>query len=265
MNTNGLPSEPESQIAPTPEWGADEATSLRAVRTTKDPARLTQMAEDIMAGRVFDDGVVSDELLFNRYVPFEAACRLAEHWRGVNDFGYQLCIRPDATPEVLDSWSGHWDNVVIEEIAAHPNTSLGTLMKMSQSESPRVVARAIANPRFPQELLGSFSEYVPGVREVVAARIEDLSILEKLAFDECSEVRGAAMENPHTPAALANRVARADGDMRVVAKAAAKVDDSAVLDELAEKGTKADQDLIRAILKNPHSSDVAKTWAVLIR
>ena len=128
-----------------------------------------------------------------------------------------------------------------------------------------VVASAIANPRFPEELVGSFSEGPPDVRRVVAEKIEDLSILEKLAFDEDAGVRAAAVQNPHTPAALANRVARAEKNRWILAKAAAKVDDAALLDELAERCTVDDIELIRAIVANPHSSDLAKTIAVLTR
>ena len=265
MNTTDSQSAPQTNVDPRSGWGADEASCLRAARTLTDPAQLTKMVEDLIAGEVFDDGVIAGELLFNQKVPFEAACRLAEHWRGVNDFSYQLCGRPDATPEVLDSWSDHYDSSVKVEVAANPNTSVETLKKMSRKEDPQVVACVITNPRFPQELVGTFSDGPPVVRRAVAARIEDLWILEKLAFDEDSIVRRKVMENPRTPAALANRVARTDKDMTVVAKAAAKVDDTALLDELAEKMTPHDSDLIKAILANPHSSDIAKTVAVLMR
>lgn len=87
--------------------------------------QLAKMAEDLMAERVSDDdGEITEELIENDGLPFEVACRLAEHWGGDEICGYLLCRRRDATPEVLDYWLDREYYRVKRAVADHPNASV---------------------------------------------------------------------------------------------------------------------------------------------
>jgi len=130
-----------------PEWGTDEPSREWLARNVKKPARLAQMAEDILSGKVEDDGTVSEQLMHNPNLPFESARRLARARR----FGSILCERPDATPEALAEWSEDLDPHTFEAVANHPNTNLETLKRMARSEDPSVADAALSTGRLPEE------------------------------------------------------------------------------------------------------------------
>jgi hypothetical protein len=62
-----------------------------------------------MNGAVLDDGIITEAMMYNPNLPFEIAYRVARRWRGVENFGWPLCARRDATPEALAEWSDDSD------------------------------------------------------------------------------------------------------------------------------------------------------------
>lgn len=143
-----------------PGWGVDESGSRRAARLTTDPKTLTEMAEDIMNGGLLDDGVITEDLMGNNNLPIAVAGRLARRWRGVNEFGFELCLRSDATPEILDEWADHTDSLVLQTIASHPNSTFSILTKLAENcADPSAVAAAIR--RMSPAELDSLAERLP--------------------------------------------------------------------------------------------------------
>jgi hypothetical protein len=142
-------------------WGVDESRSRRAARLTTDPRALTEMAEDIISGRLLDDGTITEDLMLNTNMPIAVAARLARRWRGVNDFGYELCLRSDATPGILDEWADHSNSFVLQKIASHPNSTLSTLTKLAENCVHQSVVAAALSRMSPGEL-DSLAERLPG-------------------------------------------------------------------------------------------------------
>jgi hypothetical protein len=249
-----------------PKWGADDARNMWAVRRVKDPARLTQMAEDIISGKAVAYGLLSESLISNPNLPFAMAHRLSLAWKGSLDFGWPLFARPDATPEVLAKWSDDWDMEATQAVAKHPNTSIETLKRMAMGMHPWAFQSALSSPRMPQEFInGRASSGHPDVRIIVARKTKDPAILEKLAADVLPDIRVEAVQNEHTPAHVISAIAKTDKDMSVVTAAARKLTDATELLALAERLTdKFDEGLRQAILQNPNSCDIAKTVAVLV-
>lgn len=248
-----------------PTWGTDLRNSALAARQVTEPRQLIEMVADLVRGKMVDDGTIGEELITNLNLAIGAAARLARTFRGVNEFGYQLCSRPDATPEALDEWSDHWDESVTKIIAKHPNTSLETLKKLAISDNPWVVEEALSNARLPQEFVDGFATSpLVSARAIVARRTMNPTLLAKLAEDDSEIVRLEAVKNERTPSEVICRTAETDEDVFVVAAAAKRLTDSKLLDAVVERWIPhLNEELKKAILGNPHSSDVAKTATVL--
>lgn len=246
-------------------WGKDLNHCIGAARTNTDPAKLTQMAEAVMTGAIGDDGMISEVLLENKNLPFPIANRLTEFWRGVNDFGLELCSRPDATPESLDAWSDHWDIFVIETIVDHPHTGPNTLLKLAKSDYPKIVASAVGSGRLPAEIVDGYAtSAVPDVRAAVAQASRNPDIVKRLVADLDPGVRCCAVANPCTDAATINSLAVQEQNLDVLIDVIERLTDSELFLQLADRMTGCKHNPIwDAILRNPHSPDVAKVIATL--
>jgi hypothetical protein len=248
-------------------WGVDELSGLQAARFMADPKALAAMADDLVHERVKDPvGDLTQMLLLNKQLPLKAFTALARWARPF--FGYLtevICRRPDAPSQLLDECAKdeYSDNLFL--LAQHSNASRRTVLKLAENDDPWVVGLALEHPNFPRPMVDTLAaSSSDATRAAVAYRTEDPDILTKLAADQNPEVRADAVENPATPAEVVSKVALTDADEDVVAAATRMVDDTAVLDAIAERvpdwgGGKLKQ----AILQNPHSSDLAKTIAAL--
>ena len=187
-------------------WGTDLRNCLGAARETKDPAKLEEMVEDILSGRILDDGEISEELMFNSMLPFQAGLKLSRGFG--NDFVYELCLHHDATPEVLDEFCAHFDSLITNTIAVHKNTSQQTLLKMARSENPHSVAGAIKSGRLPESVIEEFADSTDDpIRKAVAKVSKNPAILRKLAADSNADVRSEAVKNEHTDIDVVEKMA----------------------------------------------------------
>jgi len=187
-------------------WGTDLRNCLGAARDTKDSATLEKMVEDILSGRILDDGEISEELMFNSMLPFQAALKLSRGFG--NDFVYELCLHHDATPEVLDEFCAHFDSLITNTIAVHQNTSQQTLLKMARSENPHTAAGAIKSGRLPESVLeGCAGSDEVWARKSVAKVSKNPAILRKLAADSNADVRSEAAQNQHTDIDVVEKMA----------------------------------------------------------
>lgn len=241
------------------------ADPLKIARTSKDAIVLKQLAEQLSTGDVLDDGIISEALIENLSLPFAAAHQLAEHWRGVNDFGYQICCRPDASPEALRGWSNHYDNLVIEQIARHANTEINLLETLATSQDRGVICALLRGGRLNSTLVDSFACHPDqSVRAAVANETKSTSILQSLTADEQPVVRAEALANPSTDPQLVNHAALHEKNLLVLARITPRLIDKALIDHVADCLLgHFDQTLSQAILQNPHASDAAKVAAVL--
>ena len=187
-------------------WRGDLRNCLGAARDTKDSATLEKMVEDILSGRILDDGEISEELMYNRRVPFPAALKLA---RGLgNDFAYEICSRADATPEALDEFCEHFDTLITKAIAVHQNTTQETLLKMARSENRYTAIEAIKSGRLPESVLeGCAGSDEVWARKSVAKVSKNPAILRKLAADSNADVRSEAAQNQHTDIDVVEKMA----------------------------------------------------------
>lgn len=256
--------EPKKQAEPN--WGKTEKSCILAIRGARDPAQLDRMAADIMSGEVFDDGVLMEELIENKRLPFETARRIARMQRRVNDFGYELCSREDATPEALDEWADDWDPLTIHAISRHPNTSVATLTKIVQNCDPRMIKAALANPKCPAHLCDPFATCKDAdYREIAARKTENPALVEALALDESLLVRRQAMLNALASAQVVNTVSRTEDDLDALTLIVGKITDTTSLDRVAAKLQGRQHDgLAKGLFNNPHSSDEAKAVAVTV-
>lgn len=247
------------------QWGKNLRHSIEAARTNTDPVKLTQMAEDILRGEILDDGIISEAFIDNLKLPFPIANRLTEFWRGVNDFGLELCSRPDATSESLDAWSDHWDIFLIETIVDHPHTGLNTLLKLAKSDNPMIIAIAVGSGRLPAEIVDGYATCaVPDVRAAVAQASRNPDIVKRLLADSVPSVRCCAVANPCTDAATINSLAVQEQNLDVLIDVIERLTDSELFLQLADRMTGCKHNPIwDAILRNPHSPDVAKVIATL--
>jgi len=220
------------------QWGKNLHHCIEAARTNTDPAKLTQMAEAVMTGAIGDDGMISDALIENLNLPFPIANRLTEFWRGVDEFGNQLCSRPDATPESLDAWSDHWDIFVLETIVYHPHTGLNTLLKLAKNDNPEIVGMAVWSGRLPAEIVDGYAtSAVPQVRAAVAHASRNPDIVKRLVADSDPSVRCCAVANPCTDAVTVISLAVQEQNLDVLIDVIERLTDTELLWKLADRMT----------------------------
>lgn len=237
------------------EWGKDERNCIGAAHSTTDPTQLMQMVDDITSGKIVEDGLISEALIENPHLPFNDAFRLASVWQGVNDYGYALCSRGDATADALDAWCNHWDSTVVEMVARHPNTSTETLEKLLRGGQPKICELAILSSRLPQDRIDPFATHkAANVRTAVAKVSGDREALARLANDSEPKVRVVAAKNPNLELRVINQMAEQEQDLDVLATIAERLEDAKLLRVLAEKLAGHHHGaLAKAILQNPNA------------
>lgn len=248
-------------------WGLDEENSIRAASNEKRPARLMEMAGDVVSGEVSDDGTITSELLFNPRMPLDDAFLLAKHWRdskGVHDFSWQLSMRRDATPQMLNWCSESHDDITLETLARHPATSIEILVRMARSENWLAVREACSSGRVPTEVINEIADHKEDIFRITAARFaKDPKICRRLALDSSADIRAAAIGNPHTEMSVIDEVALRETDQDVLVAVANRLTEPDLLLAIAKKIKNYHRGLIDAILNNPHSSDHAKIVATV--
>ena len=245
-------------------WGTDLRNCLGAARNTKDPATLEKMVEDILSGRILGDGQISEELMFNSSLSFQAALKLSRGFG--NDFVYELCSHHDATPEVLDEFCAHFDSLITDTIAVHQNTSQQTLLKMTRSENPYTAAGAIKSGRLPESVIEEFANSTDDpIRQAVAKVSINPAILRKLAADSNPQIRCVAAENPHTEIGVVEQVAT-ESDCHPAKLAAAKRSSNPVLLRRLADSLKTDfkADLADSLKQNENAPKDVRVMAALV-
>jgi hypothetical protein len=245
-------------------WRGDLRNCLGAARDTKDSATLEKMVEDILSGRILDDGEISEELMYNRRVPFPAALKLA---RGLgNDFAYEICSRADATPEALDEFCEHFDTLITKAIAVHQNTTQETLLKMARSENRYTAIEAIKSGRLPESVIEEFAGSTDGqVRQAVAKVSTNPAILRKLVADSNPQIRSVAVENPHTEIDVVEQAAT-EPDWHPAKVAAAKRSTKPDLLRWLAESLRTDfkADLADALKQNENAPKDVRVFAALV-
>jgi hypothetical protein len=124
----------------------------------------------------------------------------------------------------------------------------------------------LSNKHLPTETFTALARWASSATKVQAARQSDNpETLRKLATEGDPKIRAAVAGNSSTPAEVASKLALTDSDEAVVAAAAQRETDSGLLNSIAERLPEwGDGPLRKAILKNSHASDHAKTLAALI-
>lgn len=247
-------------------WGLDEENCIGAARAETKPARLARMAADIIADRVTDSGVISNEILLNKKLPLFKAFHLAKHWvelQGAHFTVYLLALRRDATPQILQWCVDYGHALALECVAAHPNTTSEMLERMARSNDWPIVRAACASGRLCASFLHEFAGHDEDIyRELAAEFAADPELCQRLTLDGSKHVRAAAFRNEHTTMSLLNAAVHCENDQTVLAAVASRLTDPALLWKLADKIVRPSP-LADAILKNPHSPDEAKVVATL--
>jgi hypothetical protein len=235
-------------------WRRDDHHSNMAARTTTDPATLAAMVEDVLSGKIPDDYSVSEELMGNENLPFDAAAKLARAWDSEVDLYHQVLERDDATPEVLDAWADADNPVAISIIANHPNTKAQTLVKLTKHPHPLAPFWVIITRRLPQDVVDSFASSAEfRVRVAVAQVSNNPETLKKLATDPADEVRLAVATNPHAAATIISELARAEEhpNLQMGRVLGQRLDDPELLGKLAAH---SEPRVRLAVAQNPHTS-----------
>jgi hypothetical protein len=74
-------------------WGLDATHSKQAAFGVKDLAVACEMADELMAKEITDDGELIGFLVRNMVLPFDRANQLAKHGQKFWQPGYYLCTR----------------------------------------------------------------------------------------------------------------------------------------------------------------------------
>ena len=239
-------------------WGKDLRNNLGAARENTAPVQLAKMAEDILSGRIEDDGEITEELICNKNLRFEMALKLARQWGG--RFAYELCNRPDATSEALEELCVHLDAISAEAFIEHPNIGAGGRRKMADLVSPPAVTSMIALGEIPiKELPGYVTHKNVLVRVAVAESIKDPESLKLLASDLETPVREAAVNNPAISVTIAEELALRGDSLTARVVAAMRTRKPKVLMQLARKLSGTEDAPVAKAIKENKLAPVCKT------
>lgn len=172
-------------------------------------------------------------------------------------------MRPDVTAEILHEFA---DNPAVFNI-------LVIHEKLDAKTADRLLARANPTGHYYYDLFDQISQSLLAtyassddciIRVAVARNLENATALIDMTSDSHPRVRSAAFSNPHTPMPVVNEAAVHEENFDVLACIARRLTDPVLLETLSERllGHRH-KDLVQAILDNPHSSDIAKTVAVM--
>ena len=246
-------------------WGTDLENCLRAARDTKDPAKLEKMAEDILTGRVSDDGEITEALILNSYAPFAAVLKLARLWG--NMFSVELCQRPDATAEALKEFSKYFNAIDAEIIVTHPNTDPKTRLKVARLLHPWDLASLIEERRIKDSELKHFANHEDNsVRACVASVTSSPALLNALAEDEEPDVCDAALMNENIAIEVLEKKVMETDYLPVQAAAARRSTNPEILSRLLGNLEKHyDAGLADALKQNEHTPKHLRVVAALKR
>jgi hypothetical protein len=262
----------------------DEIERICLETETDDPAKLTQLFDDLMSGKLRDNSSakIFGSMIRNPFLPFDKAEKLAKYWLSLpvpedgdgDDIDHYflsqplipraLCERTDASDKALAKWLYKVDPGERPDFINHPNVSHRTLGRhLNKIEMESWVWQMTQFPVSEAKEKEFATSEVGSIRSLVAASTKDTGLLKALASDQEGSVRIQVMLNPHTPLFILNEAALNERDQDVLAAAAPRLTDPELLWKVAEKIENHHHDLVEAIRKNPHSPDVAKVVATL--
>ncbi len=249
-------------------WGTDDISSEMAILATNSSEALVKMANDVLEGKVPPADNVLSALCQHRKLPVADVYRLMKAFPSwIRQMAKELCLHPDVTPAILDEFC-NWEEC-FDIVAVHPKTSQKTLEKMAELMSEeRLPGPATTLHIFERLSVSAVERYADSphclIRRIVATLAHSPSILKQLADDPISPIRLCAISNPHVEMSVIEKAALTDEDPEIVAEAAVRVTNPAILTTLAETlSDRPNEKLRNAILKNPHADDYAKTIAAL--
>lgn len=246
-------------------WGRDVTNSVSAIRHAENGTDLATMAEDVINGRVNGCAEILDAFAWRSHeIPIGHHQQLARLHPECPALRQAFCARPDATAEQLDEWAD--DTRFAIALAHNPNTGRRTIDRLIRKVPPGSRAFSELMPCASMSLL---EEFVPNhdcimLDSLVGYRSDNPNVLSKLASHPHSRVRCAVAANPATRMDTIHEMALQDEDASVLAQVVKRLKNRRILDRLANRLCDVKSELLaREILKNPHSSETAKTVAVM--
>jgi hypothetical protein len=257
---------------------------LKAVK--EDPVQARQMFEDLISGKLRDSsGDIFETLIDNPSLPFDQAEQLATHCLNrpspeddiseegdsdepavcVESIVFVLCRREDATDDALAKWLGLGvvDSEYLVHLIGHPNLSHATLEKCFRQIDMQMVVDVASEGRVPEAKQKEFAtSKFPVVRAIAAASTKDREKLKALASDPEGRVRFGAVYNPMLPASVLVDSALNDNDYLVVSTATRKINDPAILRQIAARIWKNPPEQLKvtqALLQNRSTSQNTRT------
>ena len=181
-----------------------EASCLRALRTSSDPATKPAVLRDLAATK---DKTVLDMVASHPNTPTKTLLEMSKSpWSG-DYVKWRVAQNKQASPWLLQRLSKQHCPVLRAAAATHPNMAQRSLQRLAVDTDALVRAMAAMHPETPAPMLGGLAgDPDTQVRANTAAHPScPPDALKRLLGDRLGAVRAAAVSNPLTPAAQSRR------------------------------------------------------------
>lgn len=251
-------------------WGRDVTNSVSAIRYAENNGQLAAMAEDVITGAV--DGhpdIVAALATRAHEVPVDHHFQLASLFPECLELSRSYCCRQDALPERLELWSEN--GMFANELVYNRNTNQRTIDKLLvravRAADVDISAYYLLAQRASLAVLESLMtmDAPCQIKYALSQRTNDQHLLDRLAHDPDVIIQRNVATNEATPAALLSRVLFSSDDRKLLIYVAERTTSVQDLEYLAHRLCDLKwRELAAAIMKNPHSTDVAKAIAVMV-